>query len=250
MAANGVHAVEVAGQHERRPDRRDLAGVEGRHVVAGDRGHGVAGAGRRSARALLGSKNVAISSMAPRWAATDRSCSISASRCLTCRATSAAGNAGSVRVWRSRSNAYSRCRLATSTSTLIPASDAPAPSATPFRSSSSANSLDVWFAVPSSRVRAMIVAMPSCRAARGTAGAAATGVPSGRTGPARRRRRPRARWRGCGARPPGTCRAPAGSTAGRGRSTTGVLMPPPPPPRRGRTRRLASGAAGMRRPRP
>ena len=45
-----------------------------------------------------GSKNVAISSIAPRCAATDRSCSISASRCLTCRATSAAGNAGSVRV--------------------------------------------------------------------------------------------------------------------------------------------------------
>ena len=45
---------------------------------------------------------------------------------------------------------------------LIPASDAPAPSATPFRSSSRANSLDEWVSVPSSRVRAMIVATPSC----------------------------------------------------------------------------------------
>ena len=107
------------------------------------------------------SKKVAISSIAPRCAATERSCSISASRCFTCRVTSASGNDGSVRAWRRRSIAYSRCRLATSTSTLIPASDAPAPRATPLRSRRSANSLDEWFAVPSSRVRAMIVATPS-----------------------------------------------------------------------------------------
>ena len=46
-------------------------------------------------------------------------------------------------------------------STLSPDSLAPAPSAMPLRSSSSANSSAVWRAVPSSSVRAMIVPIPS-----------------------------------------------------------------------------------------
>ena len=49
-----VDVVEVAGQHEGRPDRGDLPGVERRHVVAGDRRHGVPGSGGRAAGALVG----------------------------------------------------------------------------------------------------------------------------------------------------------------------------------------------------
>ena len=102
-----------------------------------------------------------MNASAARCPGTARSWSISASRVLMCLDTSFSGNAGSQTASLISARASPRWPLATSMSTPRPDSLAPAPSAIPWRSSSSANSSAVWRTVPSSRVRAMIVPMPS-----------------------------------------------------------------------------------------
>ena len=186
--------------------------------------------------------------------ATARSCSISASRVLRCRRPPRSrGTPARRSAWLQQAERVTeRAPLATSMSTPSPTRSAPAPSAIPLRSSSSANSSAVCPAVPSSSMRAMIVpiALTPARLARQRHGhgqahrddVLARDVVAEQLEPV---------GQPCRARPAGSAHGAGAPTGGRG--TPGSLASGSRRRRRGR-RRLASasvdaGSCGLLRAR-